>query len=591
LENLPFITTVHHGHAELLSAAYWPIFGRQRKRSDHQTTAILTHKDGNLGESSQLEPPVILEVVPGTGILRASFDPTQSPVRPNLATFKQALQTGGYDEYYLDDAAIDSFILNCAAAVESVVADIGGRRNASFSVEISEDLMSAWLTLSPAQGGNPVGVQVHDALRDKGIIFGIAHAELNAALARGWCDHALVAQGEPPVSGAAGRFEVLFGLDDKATQTINENAKVRFSDLSHLLLVHANDPLMRIYPPVQGKAGKDIKGQIVPAQMLPDLKFGVDLQGSTQDRSDPNLLVALHAGQPVQVKDGVIVNPVISVQHVDLSTGKIQFEGTVHVEGDVKAGMSVNVSGDVIVNGMVESAEIIAGGNVAVKGGVIGRAEKKAGTQQLADTAAKIKCAGSVQALFMENVHVEAGNSIELEQNARQCELIARNEINVGKSGAKGGQIIGGHAQAAMMIQADVIGTNVATKTTIQVGVDPYLEEQISKKQNIINRKIADLDQVLKLIVYFERNPQKNIDGVANKVEEKRVQQLLEIDLLTQEMTDLAAQLELIEKACVKVGKIIHDGVEIQIGKQVWQVREETGGGVYRLRDGVIVLV
>ena len=544
-----------------------------------------------MDESHQQVQPVILEVLPDSGILRASFDPAQNHPVPDLAILKQVLQTQGYVEYYLDDPSINRFLQNCAQATALISADIGERRNATFLLEIADDLMSAWLTLAPAQGGSQIGVQVHDELRDRGITFGIKHAELNAAVAGGWCDHLLIARGEPTTPGTLGHFEVLFGLQEKSTTQADEKAKVKFRDLSHLLLVHANDPLMRLYPPVQGKSGTNIKGEIVLAQALPEIKFGAELQGSSPDRTDPNLLVAIYAGQPVEVEGGVIVNPVITVQHVDLNTGKIHFEGTVHVEGDVKAGMSVNVSGDVIVNGMVESAEIIAGGNVAVKGGIVGRAEKKAGTQQLADTAAKIKCGGCVQALFMENVHAEAGNKITIEQNAQHCELIARNEIIAGKSGSKGGQIIGGRTQASMLIQADVFGTNVATKTLIQVGVDPYLDEQINKKRVVISKKVAELDQVLKLIVYFDRNPQKNIDGVAKKVEAKRVRQLAEIDELTRELNDLEAQHQLIDKACVKVGKTIHDGVEIQIGKQSWQVREDTGGGTYKLKDNTIILV
>jgi uncharacterized protein (DUF342 family) len=226
---------------------------------------------------------------------------------------------------------------------------------------------------------------------------------------------------------------------------------------------------------------------------------------------------------------------------------------------------------------------------------VIGRAEKKTGTQNLADSAARIQCAGSAQALFMENAHVEAGNSILIMQNARHCELIARNEIIVGPSGSRAGgrsgQIIGGRAQAGMLVQADIIGTAVATKTRIQVGLDPYLDEQILKLQTQIQRKVAELDQVLKLIVFFERNPGKNVGGVGDKVNAKRVQQLSEINLLTAEVDALEAQLELIEKAAVKVSTTIHDGVEIQIGKQSWKVKEDTGGGTYKLVDDSIVLV
>ncbi|MET3106749.1 uncharacterized protein (DUF342 family) [Oxalobacteraceae bacterium GrIS 1.18] len=544
-----------------------------------------------LGKSTQNTSALILELAPGSDILRARFDPSNGATPPNVAMLRLALQQQGYSEFFQNEAAIDQFILQCATASEPVVAEIGERRSAHFSLEISEDLMSAWLTLTPAQGGNPIGIQVHDELRDQGITHGILHSELNAALAQGWCDHLLIAKGEPVVSGTPGRFDVLFRAQSNSAPGVDENAKIKFRDLSHLLLVHANDPLMRITPPIQGKSGKDLKGQVVLAKAIPELKFGIDLQGAAPDRQDPCLLVAIQAGQPVEVADGVIVNPVITVPDVDLKTGKIKFEGTIHVEGDIKAGMSVEVTGDVIVSGMVESADIKAGGNVAVKGGVIGKAEKKAGKQQLADSAARIQCTGTVQALFMENVHVEAGNAIIIDQNARDCELIARNEIIVGKSGSRGGQISGGRAQASVLIQTDTLGSSVASRTRVQVGIDPYLEEQIHQKQATIQRKVADLDQVLKLIVYFERNPHKNVDGVASKVEAKRVQQLAEIDQLTEELKVFEEQLELVDQACVKVGKAIHDGVEMHIAKQVWNVKEDSRGGIFKLVDGHIVLV
>lgn len=542
-------------------------------------------------ENQQHPTPFTFDLNSENGVLRAQYNPENTDQTPDIALLNQALQTAGYAEFYLDDRAVNQFILECAKAGSLVEMDIGERRDASFSLKLSEDLMSAWLTLKPAQGGRPIGVEVQDELRDQGICYGILKEELNAALGQGVCDRLLIARGDPPQNGTPAWFDVLFNQHDKESGALSENAKIKYRDFSHLLLVQTDDPLMRLHPPIQGRNGKDILGKVVFPQPLPELTFGQDLQGAKPDQHDPNLLLAARPGQPVEVADGVMVNPVITVKNVDLSTGKILFDGTLHVEADIKTGMSVKVTGDVIVNGMVESAEIIAGGNVAIKGGVIGRLEKKAGTQNLSDGAAIIKCSGSVQAQFMENVHVEAGNSILITQNARHCELIAKNEIIVGKTGSRAGQIIGGRAQAGLLVQSDILGTNLATKTRIQVGVDPFLDEQILNLQSLIARKVAELDQVIKLIVFFERNPHKNVDGIAAKVDAKRVQQLAEINRLNVELGVLEEQLELVDKANVKVSTTIHDGVEIQIGKQSWKVREDCSGGIYKLRDNVIVLV
>lgn len=526
-----------------------------------------------------------------SGKLLAQFDPLASAVIPDLPMLMQALQAQGFAAYYLDETELAAFVNAIPKVREALAMEIGERRDATFDLELSDDLMTARLSLHPAQGGKPIGAAVNAALRERGVVHGIMHKELDAALAAGSGAHLLIAKGDPEQQGTPGRFDTLYLQRDKGAARIDELAVIKFSDLSRLLLVQPGEQLMRRTPPVAGKSGIDIKGQVVLAKAIPEMPFGADLQGAASDPNDPNLLIATNAGQPMTVKDGVIVNPVLEVPDVDLSTGNIKFEGTIHIEGDIKAGMRLDVSGDVIVKGMVEAAEIKAGGNVAVKGGIIGRAEKKQGSQALAESTARICCAGSVQASFMENAHIEAGDAIRIDLNARQCELIARNAILVGKPGSKTGQIIGGRAQASLLIEAGVLGSGATMKTRIQVGLDPYLEQQILELQAQIQRKLGELDQVLKLIIFFERNPHKNVAGVADKVEARRLAQLAEIELLNLEAAALEEQLELVEKASVKVGKTVHDGVEMQIGKALWHVVEDSSGGKFMLKDGQIVIV
>ena len=61
------------------------------------------------------------------------------------------------------------------------------------------------------------------------------------------------------------------------------------------------------------------------------------------------------------------VNPVVEVDAVDLTTGNINFEGSLQVRGDISATMEVRVTGDVVVNGTMEAALVEAGGNVTVR--------------------------------------------------------------------------------------------------------------------------------------------------------------------------------------------------------------------------------
>lgn len=151
-----------------------------------------------------------------------------------------------------------------------------------------------------------------------------------------------------------------------------------------------------------------------------------------------DLLVATLAGQAVVVKRGVRVNPVIDVANVDLETGSIKFEGTLNVAGDIRAGMKVEVTGDVVVKGCIEAAEIIAGGSVSVVGGIIGHSEARApGAHTLPDNTARIRCGTFFRALFAESAHIEANETIIIDREANHCELMAGKDILVGKLGAR----------------------------------------------------------------------------------------------------------------------------------------------------------
>ena len=527
--------------------------------------------------------------------MHAGFDPTGGPAPPDFATIRRRLVADGYGEYFLDEQALADFVRCCGEAAQLVERVIGQRRDGEFQVTVTDDLMAAHLTLIPPQGGKSAGPRVSDALRDAGIVYGIQQDALDAALAAGHCEHLLIAKGDPPQDGVATGFESVFAgqaeTEAEAEAAIDEHAVIKLTDLSRLLLVHPHDPLMRRHPPVPGKSGINIRNEEVLPNPLDDEPFAAGLQGAAPDPQDPDLLVATLAGQPVVVGNGVKVNPVLDVANVDLETGNISFEGTLNVAGDIRSGMRVNVTGDVMVKGTVEAAAITSGGNVVVGGGIIGRTEGRAGAFQAlpADTA-RIRCSGTLQALFAENAHLEAGDSILMGREASHCELMARKGIFIGKPGAKGGHLVGGTAQATERVECAVLGSAAGGKTRVKVGVDPYLDEVILGKRQLVKNKIADLDRVLLLQQYLKQNPHKDQGGIGEKTANTRLQLLGEIAALNGELDRLGAQQETVEQARVKVHKAIYFGSEIHFGRKVLQVQDDLGAATVRLQDGEIVI-
>jgi len=68
-----------------------------------------------------------------------------------------------------------------------------------------------------------------------------------------------------------------------------------------------------------------------------------------------------------------VVNTYVVNGDVDYSTGNIQFNGNVVINGTVPDGFEVKADGDIVVMKIVESARLEAGRDIIIKGGVQGK--------------------------------------------------------------------------------------------------------------------------------------------------------------------------------------------------------------------------
>jgi uncharacterized protein (DUF342 family) len=523
-----------------------------------------------------------------SGELSATFTPTPGFPPLTMAYLKQAMTDNGLTKLYSLDSILNGFVRKAEEAKEPVTQVIAERRDGEFSLEVSDDLMSASLTLVAPFGGRAKSVEVVNAIRSAGITYGILHEQLRGALAAGQCNKLVIAQGLMPTPAEPPRFESLLEEKQEELAEIDEDAVVSYADMGYLLLVSAGDPLMRRIPAVPGQDGIDIRGGKVPARPVADVAFSKESIGAEPSPDDPDLLIAMVPGQPTLIKNGVKVNPVIDVENVDLSTGNLTFEGTVRVAGDVMTGMKLHVGGDVVVSGTVEAAEIVAGGNVVVKGGVIGHSEGVAASAGTTSIAARISAQGSVQVMFAESAHIEAAEKILVLGNARQCELLAGDEITVGKGNPRTGQIIGGRIEATNSIRANVIGAPTGSLTRVQVGLDPYLEEKIAIKEQEYARKVAELDRTIKQQSYYKLNPDKATPEILFETSDKRKALAYEVKTLLEEVGQMKEGMIAAEDARIIVAKAVYEGTELRIGHQSWPVQSDLGGGTAQLFEGDI---
>jgi uncharacterized protein (DUF342 family) len=175
-------------------------------------------------------------------------------------------------------------------------------------------------------------------------------AAIGVALEAGSCEGREIARGVAPLQGETARFESLV-QPRRPVLAENEDERVDLRDLGSLLLVNPGTALMRRTPARSGKDGMDVLGKPIPADAVVDTPYASDLTGVATDPNDPLLLIAVIAGSPRVLPHGVIVSPVVDVDAVDLHSGNVNFDGSLRVSGDIRTGMSVRVTGDVVVQG------------------------------------------------------------------------------------------------------------------------------------------------------------------------------------------------------------------------------------------------
>lgn len=367
----------------------------------------------------------------------------------------------------IDDSAVKQAVIDYQHRPEPFVLPIGQRCDARVHITIAPDCMSAALRLEPAQGGKPAAIEdVVHALAAAGVSFGLDEAALLEACQRGAADDVPIAQGLAPQEGQDSDFVELVADVSNRAPKVDENGLINYREHNAIGLVSPGSALMRRIPPVPGTLGFTVRGEALAPRPVRDEPFSNRLSGSEISAHDPNLLTATIAGLPVRVEAGVLVEPVLNLEQVDLESGNVYFNGTVNVSGDVHQAMKVEASGDIFVGGTVDGGLLRAGGNVLIQGGVI--------------AGAQVEAQGAVTARFAEASSLSSGSVLTVHDAVLDCILVSQNRIEVGGKAGDRGRLVGGSVRAKMLLKVPQLGSESAAVTRIEMAVDPDLERHLN---------------------------------------------------------------------------------------------------------------
>jgi len=347
----------------------------------------------------------------------------------------------------------------------------GSEGSNHFKIAISNDQME--VIMYPLTGVTDSGLttlkEVLDACKKENIKVEISEKLVEEQLSASNPVEIVIAKGIKPEDGKDGYIEFKIDMSAKPQFIPKDDHAVDYKNAMQITLVNAGDILADVIPPTEGEDGMDVRGSTIKANTGSKARYFLS-EGVEEKDSH---IVATASGTPSVQDDVIMVHRHYVLQgDVDLSTGNINFPGTVVIQGNVTNGFEVISEENVVVNGLISGAKIRAKGYVKCAGGIQGKAEVIAGS--------------FVAATFISAATIVAEGDIVITKDILHSNVSCLGELRLG------GSIIGGVTTVFKGVECRELGSESGVKTVVNIRTH-YRQE---RARALANSVIADVNTI-----------------------------------------------------------------------------------------------
>lgn len=443
-----------------------------------------------------------------------------------------------------------------------------------FSLLVSSDAMKASVVLNHRHK-KISQEEIIRALKNNGVTHGIdyyAIGQIGEGKAPG--DIVEVARGKEPGKGKDGWYEYFFETDVKGQPKLLDDGSVDFQNIKWFEIVKTGQKIAVYHPAENGVHGYRVTGEIVQGQKGRELKL---LTGKGFILLPDNVTYIAEIDGKIELNDNRLeITNVLVLDDVTLSTGNIDFNGSVYVRGTVGDGTVIKAQKDILCDGFIESAVLEAGGDIILKNG------NNAGGQGY------LKAGRDVLGSFFENAKVTAGQNIR----ANYClnsELNAGNAIEIM---GKNGMLAGGYTYASQYVKACNIGNEAGIATKIKLGKREGFaayEAELADRESSVDNELL----LLKNAYYdFQRKYPaeiRNANPIYLKLEDAVYTKETEAGRLHEERVKLESDKRKYDRAKAVARGTVFPGTSMDINGVIWNAKRVKNVTVKKIGGSVSV--
>lgn len=465
-----------------------------------------------------------------------------------------------------------------AAVPNGKIKLVDSLRKKEFAISIEDNGNKAYAYIPWIPGNMVTQEDIYYDLERREIVFGIRHDAIADLIGkRRMNEKILIAEGIPPQKGEDGWFEFFVRLDLPRIPAPLPDGSVDYVNIEAFEMVDKGEKIAVYHRAGKGVAGKNIYGETIHAENGAEKK---PLRGEGFIIAPDGVTYLSKMNGKFQYINGRIIITNMLVVHEDVTavTGKLEVDGSVYVIGSIYSGGYIKATGDIVIEHNVETARLIAGGNIMIKKGSCSRHD------------CFIEAGGEVSGSFFEAANIKARGNVK-------ANYIMNSEINtMGRiivSGSKG-MLLGGKTSAVRGVDTFNLGNGSHLKTFLEVGRTKMYEEQQEEYGHRRDQLVNELNALdkgwNKILQLLSANREVSEDTV-RKVHATIVAKSQELADLDAEISKLANITDQGMIAPVTVRGRAFGGTVIVINDIKYMLTSEVRRAIFKLRNKRIVMV